>query len=97
MSTQTLLIACLLGANNYNEIGKSLKNAVFIALTAFTILIMTFLCHKIAIFNVSNILKVLERLLYHKYILLFTLEVYTFFQQGQKYINILFSCTNGAY
>ena len=59
MGTQTLLIACLLDANNYNKIGNSLQIAFFIALTAPTIMTMTFLCHKIVTDNVSDILKVM--------------------------------------
>ena len=59
MSTQTLLIACLLGANNYNKISNGLQIAFLIAGTAFSIMIMTVLCHKIATVNVSNILKVM--------------------------------------
>ena len=59
MNTQTLLIACLLAANNYNKIGNTLQIDFFIELTALTIMIMTFLCHKIATVNVSNIIKVM--------------------------------------
>ena len=49
----------LLRANNYSKIGNTLQISFFIALTALTIMIMTFLWHKIATVNVSKILKVM--------------------------------------